>query len=129
MADSSSVEVLPINLRIAASYLNVSDPIKYNTNTFGNTCLQEDDLLKPEDSSVLFDGSPIFVREAVRRLSACYIDFNLSKCNIIRLLRTIKELLPRPNRLLIARRSLMKVFGYVSSSRKTFLCALCFQRS
>ena len=127
--DSSSVEMESIDLStVSSSYVNMSNPIEYNTDTFDNTCPEEDDSSKSEDSPLLFEGSPISVREAVRRLSACYIDFNLNKHAVIRLLRTIKELLPSPNRLPTTWRSMMKVFGYVSSSRKTFLCILCLQR-
>ena len=104
------------------------NPAQYNTDSFDNACLEQEDSVNTEESPLLFDGSPTSVREAVRTLSACYIDFNLNKYAVVRLLRTIKALLPSPNRLPTTWRSLRKAFGYVSSSRTTFLCTDCLQR-
>jgi hypothetical protein len=127
--DFQATEFEPINNLIdSSSYSNLFNPIDYNNDDFDNIHPLENELSNFENSSSLFSGSSITVQEAVHRLSSFYIDFNLNKNAVIRLLRIIKELLPSPNYLPTTWKSLMKVFGCVSSSRKTFLCCKCFQQ-
>ena len=127
--DYQAVDVESNNVSDASSSCSIAfDPVQYNTDAVDSACLQESDLLDDDDSPKLFDGSPMSVREAIRRLSACYVAFNLNKLAVIRLLRTIKEILPSPNRLPATWRSLLKAFGHVSSSTKTFLCSACLHR-
>lgn len=119
----------PINKPNHHSFnLNLFNPIDYNDDDFDNTHLVDNNLSNSKSSPSLFSGSSMSVQEAVHKLSSLYIDFNLNKNAVIRLLRIIKELLPRPNYLPTTWKSLMKVFGYTSSSRKTFLCCQCFEQ-
>ena len=66
-----------INLPIASSSSGsiVLNPIQSNTDSFDSVHLEEEDLLNIEESPLLFDESPVSVREAVGTLTACYIDF------------------------------------------------------
>ena len=63
--DTPSTGTEPINVSIAASSsLNVFNPIQYNTDSFDNAHVEEEELLHTEESPLLFDGSPVSVRKA-----------------------------------------------------------------
>jgi hypothetical protein len=127
--DFQANEIEPVDKPNDLSFSsNLFNPIDYNDDDFDNAHPVENSLSNSENSPPLFTGSSMTVQGAVRRLSSFYIDFNLNKNAVIRLLRIIKELLPSPNSLPTTWKSLMKVFGYASSSRKTFLCCRCFQQ-
>lgn len=106
----------------------IVESVKYNTDSFDSAHVAEEGLLANEESPSLFDGSAVSVQETARRLSECFIDLNLNKQAVTRLLRTIKALMPSPNLLPTTWKSLMKVLGCVQSSRKAFLCTECLQR-
>ena len=79
--DTPPTGIESINVPIASSSSSSSsgtivfNPVLYNTDSFHNVHLEEEDLLNTEESPLLFDGSPVSVREAVRTLSACHINF------------------------------------------------------
>ena len=121
----------PIDITSRPSFClsqNLFNSIDYQDDAFDNNHGLANDEMNFENSSPLFSESPISTHEAMCKLTSFYLDCNLNKYAVIRLLRIIKELLPSPNNLPTTWKSVMKVFNYVSSSHKTFLCSECFQR-
>jgi len=101
--------------------------IPYNDDAFDNIHPVEH-LSTFDNSQLLFSGSSMTVQQTVRQLTSFCVDFHLHKNAVVRLLRLIKGILPSPNRLPTAWKSIIKVLGRVLTSRKTFLCSRCYRR-
>ncbi|CAF4535255.1 unnamed protein product, partial [Didymodactylos carnosus] len=88
-----------------------------------------DDLdLHTDESRPLYQGSAITIKAANKMLTEYYIDANINKQNVLRLLKIIKSLLPQPNSLPTTWKSILKVFGKSCTSTTTFLCSNCEQQ-
>ncbi|CAF1433966.1 unnamed protein product [Rotaria sp. Silwood1] len=108
--------------------LPLFEPIYYQNDQFDDVHPFDDHLLDMNNGTPLFNGSSITVNKAVRELCDFFTDFNINKRTAAHLLRIIKRLLPKPNRLPTSWKAIMKVLGHVSRSRTTFLCSDCFQQ-
>ncbi|CAF1533888.1 unnamed protein product [Rotaria sordida] len=110
------------------SCLPLHELMNYENDEFDNIHSFNDHLLDIDNGTPLFNGSLITVKKAVRQLCSFFTDFNINKRTAVHLLRIIKTLLPKPNRLTTSWKAIMKVLGHVSTSRTTFLCSSCFHR-
>lgn len=104
-----------------------NEQLNYMNDEFDNYS-PNDNLLNKDDETPLFNGSSITLYEAVHNLTSFFNNFNMNKHAAIQLLRIVKMLLPKPNRLPTSWKGIMKVLGRVSSSRTTFLCSACLQQ-
>ncbi|CAF0879840.1 unnamed protein product [Rotaria sp. Silwood1] len=111
-----------------SSCLPSFEPINYQNDQFDNVHSFDDHLLDMDNGTPLFNDSSITVNKAVRELCCFFTDFNINKRTAVHLLRIIKRLLPKPNRLPTSWKGTTKVLGYVSRSQTTFLCSSCFQQ-
>jgi hypothetical protein len=110
------------------SCLPLHESMDYENDQFDNVHPFDDHLSDTDNSPPLFNGSSITIKNAMRQLSSFFIDFNMNKRTVVQLLRIIKMLLPKPNRLPTSWKGIMKVLGYVSTSRTAFLCSSCFKQ-
>lgn len=87
----------------------------------------ENDIL--DRSPPLYDGSKLSSMKSTKLLMDFLIsNVHLDKRNILRLLKLIKLLLPKPNTLPTTWKSIMKLFGRTDLSSTTFLCSSCLQQ-
>ena len=79
------------------------------------------------DSRPLHHGSAITLTNAIHLIVNFYLSANLDKEKVNSLLRLIKSLLPRPNRLPTSWKSMAKAVACHSTSSAYFLCSDCYQ--
>ncbi|CAF2043958.1 unnamed protein product, partial [Rotaria magnacalcarata] len=127
--DNQSMESESSKLsEVTPSSLPLLKSMNYENDQFDNVHSFEDHLLDTDSGEPLFDGSLLTINKAVRQLCSFFTDANINKRAAVHLLRIIKTLLPKPNRLPTSWKGIMKVLGHVSTSRTTFLCSNCFQQ-
>ena len=109
-----------------ASCTPLHELMNYEVDQFDNVDSFDEHSLDADNGAPLFTGSSITVKKAVQQLCSFFLDFNMNKRAVIHILRLIKTLLPKPNRLPTSWKGVMKILDHVSRTRTSFLCSSCF---
>jgi Transposase family tnp2 len=123
---SNSLTLLESTTRLEVNQ-SIHGQLNYEPDDFDmkNVSSEDTDIISNHDK--LFEGSQYSVVEALKKLNSLWLDLNLHKSAVIKLLRTIKDLLPTSNNLPTTWNSVLRTLGHASVARTHFLCASCFQ--
>ena len=78
--DDGKSESLPASVPLGVSAEKL---INYKVDQFDDTQLRDEEPIEIDNSDLLFEGSHITTKDAVRRLTSFMIDFNVNKRTVI----------------------------------------------
>ena len=86
-----------------------------------------DEEQSQDDNRPIFSGSDVNVTKGINMIMEFYLKANLDKETINQLLRLIKNLLPKPNRLPLSWKTMNKAVEKMSKCSMQLLCSDCYE--